>query len=204
MTRILVLLGVAAAGAAAYFLVIRTEPQQAAVEPSAPAVVTPAEPGSATLGDQIRQAAETARTEVEVAAEQASEQLAEARDTAAEAAAEAIESASEAASQAAEAASEAASSAAEATTEAVGTAIAAANQETTAAIASARELVESWDGEGMLTQSGFDYDTMVAAVEDSTMNETLKTGILGILEDIRSAPEAIAVHAQALRALIGM
>ncbi|WP_176827794.1 hypothetical protein [Ruegeria marina] len=54
----------------------------------------------------------------------------------------------------------------------------------------------------MLTQSGFDYDTMVAALEDSALNDTLRTGILGILEDIKAAPETLAVQAQALRALI--
>ncbi|SDC05061.1 hypothetical protein SAMN04488239_101105 [Ruegeria marina] len=113
-----------------------------------------------------------------------------------------VERATEAESRAAEAAGEVATATADDALQAVDNGFSAAIGETSAALDSARDLIDRWESEGMLTQSGFDYDTMVAALEDSALNDTLRTGILGILEDIKAAPETLAVQAQALRALI--
>ncbi|SDC05110.1 hypothetical protein [Ruegeria marina] len=74
MTRVLAIVGLLAAGAAAYYFTVGTEPSRTAVEKPGTAEVTPEVSTSPTLGQQLEQSAEALREEVGTATGQVLEQ----------------------------------------------------------------------------------------------------------------------------------
>lgn len=225
MNRILILIALGAIAAGAYVFFTQGEQQTEAPQSSA---VTPAEPiteaPAQTTTEADQGAAQTALEQAQSAAQQASEAAAEAVDQATSAVTETLNQVGEAASEAAQGATdtaaqvvdqatqtasetatqaaEVASNAVDATTEAANDAATAVGDQVAAVQTGAAELYKNWQDNGLLTQSGFDYDKMVAGVEASALNETLKTGVLKVLSGIKAAPETISVQAQALRALM--
>lgn len=181
MSRTLILgIVIAALGAGAYYLLNQPEP-------------TPAE-------------------QVQSATEDASEAVTEAASAAQEAASDALDSATEQASEAASAVteqvSEAASSVTDQATEAAEQAGQAATDladqagEQVASLANqGQELVSSWIEDGSLSLQNFDYDKMVASVQESTLAQDLKTQAIKILDDIKASPETIALKIQELQQL---
>ncbi|MCE8523973.1 hypothetical protein KBY23_01760 [Ruegeria pomeroyi] len=218
MNRILILVALGAIGAGAYVFFTQGE-QPSEVQQTS--TVTPAEPVTeapvqatteevATAADEaVDQAAAAVTETLSQAGEAASEAVQDATDSVAQAVDQASEATSDVAAQATETASSAADTATEAANSAVDTATEVANDAATAvgeqvaaAQTGAAELYKSWQDNGLLTESGFDYDKMVENVETSALNETLKTGVLKVLSGIKAAPETISVQAQALRALM--
>lgn len=122
---------------------------------------------------------------------------------------EASEAVSETANAITEETNEAASSIAEQATEAADQAGQAAtdlvNQagEDVAALANqGQDLLNSWIEEGALTLENFDYDTIVASIQESDMAQGMKTQAIQILDDIQASPELIAAKIQELRELL--
>lgn len=133
----------------------------------------------------------------------------EAQDATAEAASSLTEQAAEAASAVQEAASDAANTVSEQAAEAAST---LANQATDAAentgeqvaslAAQGQDLFNSWLQDGMLTAQNFDYDAMVASVQDSELTEAVKTGVIAIFDRIKASPETLVTEIQKLQSLL--
>ncbi|MEM9128053.1 MAG: hypothetical protein AAGB28_19840, partial [Pseudomonadota bacterium] len=65
-----------------------------------------------------------------------------------------------------------------------------------------QELFNSWVQDGMLAAQSFDYDAMVASVQDSALTQEVKTQVVQILDDIKQSPETVATKIQDLRNLL--
>ncbi|WP_108858642.1 hypothetical protein [Ruegeria sp. Alg231-54] len=97
-----------------------------------------------------------------------------------------------------EQASEAASSIADQATEAADQ----AGDQVASLANQGQDLLNSWIEEGTLSVQNFDYDAMVASVQDSQLSQDLKTKALGILDEIKASPQLIAQKIEELRTLL--
>ncbi len=143
----------------------------------------------------------TPAEQLQSAAEDAADAASEAASAAQDAANEALQNATE---QASEAASSISDQAAELAEQAGQTATDLADQagEQVASLSSeGQELLSSWIEEGALTLQNFDYDKMVAAVQESTLTQDVKTQAIKILDEIKASPETIALKIQELQQL---
>ena len=139
---------------------------------------------------------------LETAAEEAAGAVTDAASSAQDAASDAVdaatEQAAEAASSLADQASEAASSVAD---QAADTAQEASDQ--VAALAGqGQELLNSWIQEGKLDPTNFDYDGIMASLQDSTLATDLKDQAIKIVNDIKDSPETIVQKTQELTNLL--
>jgi polyhydroxyalkanoate synthesis regulator phasin len=177
MSKILAVIVVAVIGAGAYYYLNQPEP-------------TPAE--------QLQSAAEEASDAVSATQEAASdaassitEQASEAASAVQDAASDAVDNVSEQAADAAAALSEQATDAAE-----------SAGDQVAALTSQGQELFNTWLQDGMLTAQQFDYDAMVASVQDSTLSDTVKTQAIAIFDKIKASPETLVAEIQKLRTLL--
>ena len=65
-----------------------------------------------------------------------------------------------------------------------------------------QELFNSWIQDGTLTAQQFDYDAIVASVQESSLTQELKTQAIQILDGIKASPETIVEKIQELRNLL--
>lgn len=140
-----------------------------------------------TPAEQLQSAAQDAGDAVSDAAEAATEQASEAASSVAEQAADVAEQAGQAATDLADQASDAAEQ---------------AGEEVAALANQGQELITSWIEDGALTMQNFDYDAMVASVQESGLAQDVKTQVIQILDDIKASPETIATKIQELRDLL--
>ncbi|WP_171207505.1 MULTISPECIES: hypothetical protein [unclassified Ruegeria] len=181
MSRILLIVAIAAIGAGAYYYLNQPEP-------------TPAE----ELQSAAQDAAEAAGEATEAARQAVSDALDSAVDQATETAEAAQNAVTNTANAAADQISEGASSVGtqveDAATEA-GDQIAALSQQ-------GQDLFNSWIEDGTLTTGQFDYDSMVASVRDSALAQEIKTQAIVILDEIKASPETLVTKMQELQQLL--
>lgn len=130
------------------------------------------------------------------------EQLQSAAQEAGDAVNDAVEATTE---QANEAASSIATQASDAAEQAADTATDLANQagdEVAALAGQGQDLINSWIQDGALTVQNFDYDTMVASIQESTLAQDIKTQAIQILDDIKASPQTIVAKIEELRTLL--
>ncbi|WP_171121415.1 MULTISPECIES: hypothetical protein [unclassified Ruegeria] len=77
-----------------------------------------------------------------------------------------------------------------------------AGEEVAALAEQGQDLLNSWIEEGTLTVQNFDYDAMVASVQDSALAQDMKTKAISILDEIKASPELFAAKLQELQALL--
>ncbi|WP_170790947.1 hypothetical protein [Ruegeria lacuscaerulensis] len=77
-----------------------------------------------------------------------------------------------------------------------------AGQEVAVLANQGQDLMNQWIEEGMLTVQNFDYDTLMASVQDSDLAQDIKTQATAILEEIKASPETLAAKIQELRELL--
>ena len=181
MSRLFLIVAIAVVGAGAYYFITKPEP-------------TPAE--------QLRAAAEDASDAADEAASATREAATEALNTATEQASEAASSLADQASEAASSVAEQASDAASDLTDQATQAASDAGDQVAALAAQGQELLGSWVQDGLLTAQNFDYDAMVASVQDSALAQGVKTQVIEILDEIKTSPELLAAKIQDLRALL--
>ncbi|WP_109311528.1 MULTISPECIES: hypothetical protein [Ruegeria] len=133
-----------------------------------------------TPAESLQSAAQDAGAAVNDAVDAATEQASEAASSIADQATEAAEQAGQAATDLADQAGDQVAS--------------LANQ--------GQDLLNSWIEEGTLSVQNFDYDAMVASVQDSQLSQDLKTKALGILDEIKASPQLIAQKIEELRTLL--
>ncbi|WP_170413121.1 hypothetical protein [Ruegeria atlantica] len=133
-----------------------------------------------TPAEQLQSAAQEAGEAVNDAANAATEQASEAASSIADQATEAAEQAGQAATDLANQAGDQVAS--------------LANQ--------GQELMNSWIEDGTLSVQNFDYDAIVASVQESQLSQDLKTQALGILDEIKASPQLIAQKIEELRVLL--
>ncbi|WP_300066046.1 hypothetical protein [uncultured Ruegeria sp.] len=126
----------------------------------------------------------------------------DAADTATDAATSLTDQAADAVDSAAEQVGDAASSLTEQANEAASSVAEQASDQVAAVAGQGQDLFNSWIQGGMLTIQNFDYETMVASVENSTLTEEVKTGAIRILDDIKASPELVVEKMQDLRNLL--
>jgi len=131
-------------------------------------------------------------------AEQLQSAAQDAGDAVNEAANAVADQASEAASSIAEQASDAADQAGQTATDLANP----AGEEVASLANQGQDLVNSWLEDGSLTLENFDYDTMVASVQESSLAQDIKTQAIQILDDIKASPDTIATKFQELRDLL--
>lgn len=170
MSRILLIIVIAAIGIGGYYYLNQPEP---------------------TPSEQLQSAAEDAGEAVNEAASAAQEAATEALNSATDQASEAASSLTE---QAAEAASSVADQASDVATQ--------AGDEVASLAGQGQELLNTWVQEGMMTAQQFDYDKMVASVQDSALTQDIKTQVIQILNDIKAAPETALTKLQDLQNLL--
>ncbi len=119
------------------------------------------------------------------------EQLQSAAKEAGDAVSDAVQSVAEQASDATEQAGQAAADLAN-----------QAGEEVAALATQGQDLLNSWIEEGTLTVQNFDYDAMVASIEESALAQDLQTQAIAILDEIKASPDLIAEKLQELRALL--
>lgn len=141
--------------------------------------------------EQPQAAAEETGNAVSEAVESVTEQAGEAASSVTEQAAEIVEQSSEAASDLATQAGETATELAD-----------QAGEEVAALTNQGQKLLNSWVESGAMSVDNFDYDAMVASVQESTLAEELKVKAVGILDDIKASPATIALKIQELQALL--
>ena len=141
---------------------------------------------------------EQLQSAAEEAGEAASEAASAAQDAASDALTDATEQAGQAASDLADQATETAQQAGEAASDLADQ----AGEQVAALAGQGQELFNSWVQDGMLTAEQFDFDKMVASVQDSDLAQGLKDQALAILEEIKASPETIAEKLQELQALL--
>lgn len=61
------------------------------------------------------------------------------------------------------------------------------------------KLIESWNTEGVITDTGIDYDKARAAVENSDLAEAAKTKVYAVLDSLQAAPEAVSKKLEELK-----
>ncbi len=131
-------------------------------------------------------------------AEQVQSAAQDAGDAVSEAAGAVTDQANEAASSIAEQASDVAEQAGQTATDLANQ----AGEEVASLANQGQDLFNSWIEDGALALQNFDYDTMVAAVQESTLTQDIKTQAIQILDDIKASPETIATKIQELRDLL--
>ncbi len=119
------------------------------------------------------------------------EQLQSAAKDAGDAVSDAVQSVAEQASDATEQAGQAAADLAN-----------QAGEEVAALATQGQDLLNSWIEEGTLTVQNFDYDAMVASIEESALAQDLQTQAIAILDEIKASPDLIVEKLQELRALL--
>ncbi|SDW42686.1 hypothetical protein SAMN05444358_101788 [Ruegeria halocynthiae] len=181
MSRLLLIVAIAVVGAGAYYFATKPDPTPAEQLQSA------AEEASEAVGEAASAVQEAASDAVDAATEQASEAASSVADQATEAASSVSEQASDAAASLTEQATDAASE---------------AGDQVAALAGQGQELFNSWVQDGTLTAQNFDYDAMVASVQDSTLTQEIKTQALKIIDDIKASPELIVEKIQDLRNLL--
>lgn len=181
MSRLLLIVAIAAIGAGAYYYTTRPDPTPAEKLQAA------AEDATEAVGEAASAVQEAATDAVNEATEQASEAASSLADQATEAASSVTSEASETANDLAEQANDAA---------------AQAGDQVAALTAQGQDLLNTWVQDGMLTAQNFDYDAMVASVKDSALAESVKTQVIQILDDIKASPETVVAKVQDLRALL--
>lgn len=139
----------------------------------------------------LNQPEPTPAERLETAAEEAAEAVTDAASSAQDAASDAVDAATE---QAAEAASSLADQAADTAQEASDQVAALAGQ--------GQELLNSWIQEGKLDPTNFDYDGIMASLQDSTLATDLKDQAIKIVNDIKDSPETIVQKIQELTNLL--
>jgi len=130
------------------------------------------------------------------------EQLQSAAEDAGDAVNEAAQGITEQATEAASSIAEQATDAAEQTGQAATDLANQAGEEVAALTNQGQDLMNSWVEDGALTLQNFDYDTMVASVQESNLAQDIKTQAIQILDDIKASPETIAVKIQELQQLL--
>ncbi len=181
MSRLIIILAIAIIGVGAYYFVTKPEPTPAEQLQSA------AEDASEAVGEAATAVQEAASDAVDAATDQASEAASSLTDQASEAASSVAEQASDAATSLTEQADDAA-------TEAGDQVAALADQ--------GQDLFNTWVQDGLLTAQNFDYDAMVASVQDSTLTQDIKTQAIEILDEIKASPELVVAKMQDLRSLM--
>ncbi|UUV07572.1 hypothetical protein [Ruegeria sp. YS9] len=139
----------------------------------------------------LNQPEPTPAERLETAAEEAAEAVTDAASSAQDAASDAVDAATE---QAAEAASSLADQAADTAQEASDQVAALAGQ--------GQELLNSWFQEGKLDPTNFDYDGIMASLQDSTLATDPKDQAIKIVNDIKDSPETIVQKIQELTNLL--
>ncbi|WP_120635429.1 hypothetical protein [Ruegeria sp. EL01] len=183
---------IAAIGAGGYLYLNQAEPTPAEQLQAAEQDVNDAVDETVSAAqDAATDAADTATDETADAATSLTDQAADAVDAAAEQVGDAASSLTEQASEAASSVADQASDVAE-----------QAGDQVAAVAGQGQDLFNSWIQGGMLTAQNFDYETMVASVENSTLTQDIKTGAIRILDDIKASPELVVEKMQDLRNLL--
>ncbi|WP_170463725.1 hypothetical protein [Ruegeria arenilitoris] len=139
----------------------------------------------------LNQPEPTPAERLQSAAQEAGEAVNDAVDAATEQANEAASSITEQATEAAEQAGQAATDLAN-----------QASDQVASLATQGQDLVNSWIEEGTLSVQNFDYDAIVASVQDSQLSQDLKTQALNILDEIKASPQLIAEKIEELRTLL--
>lgn len=140
-----------------------------------------------TPAEKLQSAAEEAKEAVSDAVESISEQA----DQTGQAASELAEKVEQAASDLAEQAGQTASDLAD-----------HASEQVAALTTQGQALLQQWVEDGTLSVQNFDYDALVASVQESDLSETLKTRAVEILDQIKESPQVIAEKIQELQTLL--
>jgi gas vesicle protein len=155
-----------------------------------------------TPAEQLQAAEQDVNDAVDETVSAAQDTATDAADTASDAATSLTDQAADAVDSAAEQVGDAASSLTEQANEAASSVAEQAGDQVAAAAGQGQDLFNSWIQGGMLTVQNFDYETMVASVENSTLTEEVKTGAIRILDDIKASPELVVEKMQDLRNLL--
>ncbi|WP_299075275.1 hypothetical protein [uncultured Ruegeria sp.] len=155
-----------------------------------------------TPAEQLQAAEQDVNDAVDETASAAQDTATDAADTATDAATSLTDQAADAVDSAAEQVGDAASSLTEQANEAASSVAEQAGDQVAAVAGQGQDLFNSWIQGGMLTIQNFDYETMVASVENSTLTEEVKTGAIRILDDIKASPELVVEKMQDLRNLL--
>lgn len=139
----------------------------------------------------LNQPEPTPAERLQSAAQEAGEAVNDAVDAATEQANEAASSITEQATEAAEQAGQAATDLAN-----------QAGDQVASLATQGQDLVNTWIEEGTLSVQNFDYDAIVASVQDSQLSQDLKTQALNILDEIKASPQLIAEKIEELRTLL--
>lgn len=155
-----------------------------------------------TPAEQLQAAEQDVNDAVDETVSAAQDTATDAADTATDAATSLTDQAADAVDSAAEQVGDAASSLTEQANEAASSVAEQAGDQVAAVAGQGQDLFNSWIQGGMLTIQNFDYETMVASVENSTLTEEVKTGAIRILDDIKASPELVVEKMQDLRNLL--
>lgn len=178
MSRTLILaIVIAAIGAGGYFYFNQTEQ---------------------TPGEQLQDAAQDTADAVDDTANAAGDAANDAVIDAQEAVNDAVDTAQDAASDALDAATDQANEAASSVSDAADQ----AGEQVAALANQGQELFNSWLQDGLLTGGEFDYDAMVASVQDSDLTQEIKTQAIQIFDEIKASPETLLQKIQDLRNLL--
>ncbi|WP_299889923.1 hypothetical protein [uncultured Ruegeria sp.] len=155
-----------------------------------------------TPAEQLQAAEQDVNDAVDETVSAAQDTATDAADTATDAATSLTDQAADAVDSATEQVGDAASSLTEQANEAASSVAEQAGDQVAAVAGQGQDLFNSWIQGGMLTIQNFDYETMVASVENSTLTEEVKTGAIRILDDIKASPELVVEKMQDLRNLL--
>lgn len=137
-----------------------------------------------TPGEALKAAAQDAATSVSDAVESATQQ---ASDAVSDAVDSATQQASELTAQVEQATSD--------LTDQAGDQVAALSDQ-------GQALWNSWVEDGTLAVQDFDYDQLVASVQDSALSDDIKSQAVAILDQIKASPQLVAEKLQELQALL--
>ncbi|NOD33890.1 MULTISPECIES: hypothetical protein [unclassified Ruegeria] len=150
----------------------------------------------------LNQPEPTPAERLQTAAEEAGDALADAASDAQDAVADAVDTATEQASEAAASVADQAAEAASSVADQASEAAQQAGDQVAALTDQGQELLNSWIQEGKLNPANFDYDGIMASLEESTLAADLKKQAIQIVNDIKASPETIAQKIQELTNLL--
>lgn len=192
MSRLILIVVIAVIGIGAYYYV--NQPEQTPAEK----IQSAAEDASDAVGEAASAAQEAASDALNSATEQASEAASSIADQANAAAEQAGQAATDLANQASDTATDLANQATDTATDLANQ----AGDQVAALTGQGQELFNSWIQDGMLTAQQFDYEKMVASVQESSLTQEIKTQAIKILDDIKAAPDTVVEKIQELRNLL--
>ncbi|MCG7518332.1 hypothetical protein [Ruegeria sp. Ofav3-42] len=130
------------------------------------------------------------------------EQLQSAAQDAGDAVNEAVDAATEQVNEAASSVADQASQAAEQAGQAATDLANQAGDQVASLAGQGQDLVNTWIEQGSLNVQNFDYDAMVASVQNSDLAQDLKDQAIKILDEIKASPQLIGEKIEELRTLL--